>query len=301
MTDAYFEDSQSIQYSTTPRNLFYCFNNSSLTNDLPILAHWHYYIEILYVTKGYGTIIINGQKFILHNGDLIFIFPRDVHSMDVIDDHVFSYNVIKFDPALLYTSPYDVFVFKNFVPILAPILPAHKYYPRNILSDFKRETIQKILSTYDSKPYGYELIIQSDLLLLYVSFINDLKDHDINIQQLLHHQSDFTSIMPAFEYIHLNYQHPLTAKEVASTCHLSYSYFSRKFKEVSGIPFTKYLNFVRITEAEKLLLDMNMSVTDISYHVGFSDTSYFIQQFKQFKDITPKQFVKLLIRNGDNT
>jgi AraC-like DNA-binding protein len=59
-----------------------------------------------------------------------------------------------------------------------------------------------------------------------------------------------------------------------------------------GKTFTNYLNYIRITEAEKLLLTTDKSMTEIALEVGFSSSSYFIQQFRQYKDISPFQFRK---------
>ncbi len=128
----------------------------------------------------------------------------------------------------------------------------------------------------------------------YANKLNDLgyplfNEHIIN--------EDLSNITPAFEYINEHYSDDITAKSVAEHCHLSYSYFSRQFKKITGIAFTQYLNFLRITEAEKMLLDQHISITDIGFAVGFTDTSYFIKQFKRFKKMTPKKFVQL-IRDG---
>jgi AraC-like DNA-binding protein len=59
-----------------------------------------------------------------------------------------------------------------------------------------------------------------------------------------------------------------------------------------GKTFTNYLNYIRITEAEKLLLTTEMTMTEIAQETGFSSSSYFIQQFKQYKNISPSQFRK---------
>ena len=71
---------------------------------------------------------------------------------------------------------------------------------------------------------------------------------------------------------------------------MSTSYFSRFFNSAVGMGFTEYLTFVRITEGERLIVSTDMSITDISSRVGFSNPSYFITQFrKQFK-VSPKKY-----------
>lgn len=101
-----------------------------------------------------------------------------------------------------------------------------------------------------------------------------------------------TPILNAHAHIDLNYKYDITAESAAKICNMSYSYFSRFFKTVMKKTFNEYLNFIRIVEAEKLLLTTNLNITEIAHETGFSTSSYFIQQFKRHKKISPKQFKK---------
>jgi AraC-like DNA-binding protein len=56
--------------------------------------------------------------------------------------------------------------------------------------------------------------------------------------------------------------------------------------------FSDYVNFMRVTKAANMLTTTDESVTDIGLTVGFSTTSYFIEQFKSFKELTPLQYRK---------
>lgn len=288
--NVYFEDAQSPKISNSPKHKFYCFYTEA--KDLPIAPHWHYYIEMLYVVKGKGQTIINGDTFILSEGDLLFSLPKDVHSINALENQAFKYAVIKFDPEILYDLPYDSFMLKHITPVLTPVPPKLKFYKNGSFSE--SNTIQKVMDIFQAKPYGYEFMVKSKLLTFYQIFVNDLKRKGIDLLDYNLADTDYSTIIIAFEYIHNNFYNECSAEDVANYCHLSYSYFSRQFKKVSGITFTKYLNFVRITEAERLLLKRNMSITDIGFAVGFKDTSYFIRQFKSFKQYTPKQFLKII-------
>jgi len=77
---------------------------------------------------------------------------------------------------------------------------------------------------------------------------------------------------------------------MATLCNLSYSYFSRLFTKIMKRSFREYLNYIRILNAEKLLTTSELNITEIAMMVGFSTSSYFIQQFKHYKEISPKQY-----------
>ena len=52
----------------------------------------------------------------------------------------------------------------------------------------------------------------------------------------------------------------------------------------------EYLNHIRITAAEKLLIQTDMPITRIAMECGFNDSNYFAAVFKKIKGITPKKF-----------
>ena len=67
-------------------------------------------------------------------------------------------------------------------------------------------------------------------------------------------------------------------------------YVSRSFKEQMGINFTSYLHNVRMQRACSLLLSTDMSVTQVSYSVGYQNTAYFHRTFKKIIGVTPYNF-----------
>ncbi len=290
--EGYFEDAASIDYSLTQKYPFYCFTNSSWQNIFPMEAHWHYYVEILYCTLGIGKVIINGYTYEFCQGDIIFTFPRDVHTINTISGRPFEYIVIKLDPEFLFDMPKDAFMFKHFRQLVAPV-PADLQLIHN-LEGFNHDCLRQIHDLFVNRPYMFEWQAKSLIFSFFFTFSHYLRQQGYSINGDTMSTEDFSSITPAFEYIHNNFTNPITAADTASHCHLSYSYFSRQFKKITGITFTQYLNFIRITEAEKLLLGRKDSVTDISYKVGFTDTSYFIKQFKAHKKMTPKKFLQLV-------
>ena len=56
------------------------------------------------------------------------------------------------------------------------------------------------------------------------------------------------------EYIHLNYQEPITLDVLAAFSHMHRNYISRIFKEATGMTFTKYLTFYRIEQSKSCWL-----------------------------------------------
>lgn len=101
------------------------------------------------------------------------------------------------------------------------------------------------------------------------------------------------AVADACRYIDANYNEPLTLEGVADIYRLNPSYFSNKFKSVNGIGFKKYLNNVRIMRAEKLLLETDMSITEIATKCGYETGNYFGDAFRRINKCSPSQFRKM--------
>ncbi len=94
----------------------------------------------------------------------------------------------------------------------------------------------------------------------------------------------------AKKYILENYREEIRLETVAKAVHLSPSYFSAIFKKTTGCSFARYLSKVRISKAQELLENTDLSVTDIALQVGFNDPAYFAAVFKRETRITPLMY-----------
>ena len=86
--------------------------------------------------------------------------------------------------------------------------------------------------------------------------------------------------------------------EALTLCFLSrrlgYSefYTTRKFKEISGIPFRDYLQLRKLAFALKEVRDSEKSILDIAFDYGFSSHEAFTRAFKRTYGVTPSEYRK---------
>ena len=78
-------------------------------------------------------------------------------------------------------------------------------------------------------------------------------------------------------------------QELANRCGMSYSNFAKVFKEQFGRSCKEYLEYIRISKAEELVLYSDYDISYIAQETGFADSSHFIRIYKKFKEETPKQ------------
>lgn len=92
------------------------------------------------------------------------------------------------------------------------------------------------------------------------------------------------------DYTMMNYSQDITIEETAALCGYSKSYFCKWFKTMTGMTYFTHLNEVRNMHA-CLLLKSGKSVTECCSLCGFSNLSYFVQQFKKKHNMTPREYV----------
>lgn len=133
-------------------------------------------------------------------------------------------------------------------------------------------------SRFDEYSEHFERCYLEELLLMLMrhSVMNEKEPDLLNSRD--------ADILLATRYIYNNFRKPLTLEEVSSVASLSPTYFSKKFKLITGMGFKEYLNYVRLKHAQTALLTTNSSITDIALEYGFNDSNYFKDLFKKYTE-----------------
>jgi len=100
------------------------------------------------------------------------------------------------------------------------------------------------------------------------------------------------NLVQVYEHVYKNFDQPITLNEIAALAHMNPSAFSRYFKRVNRMTFSRYLNEIRIGYACKLLLEAKYNIATVCYDAGFNNISNFNRQFKAIKGMSPSTFIK---------
>ena len=93
-------------------------------------------------------------------------------------------------------------------------------------------------------------------------------------------------------YLVVNHTKKISSKDVCEHFSCSRSYMSREFNRYTGKTMREYLTELRIKDALTLLENSSLSVSEISYSVGFNDSNYFSSVFKSNIGISPQEYRK---------
>lgn len=97
-------------------------------------------------------------------------------------------------------------------------------------------------------------------------------------------------IKEVVSYVSTNFKEDITLSKLAEHVHVNSTYLSTLFKQEMGIPFTTYLNNIRLSHSEELLRTSYHSITEICLMVGFTSPSYFTKVFKKHYGIGPREY-----------
>lgn len=83
---------------------------------------------------------------------------------------------------------------------------------------------------------------------------------------------------------------PISLHDMSRVAYLSTFHFNRVFHQITGLPPNKFVSAMRLDEAKRLLLNTQMSVTDICFEVGYTSLSTFTRLFNQRVGLGPREF-----------
>ena len=269
-------------------------NADSFPRSFPL--HWHKYIEIIALPEDANisqlpTLRINQTTYRLNPGDILLIWPGEVHeTVENVDGQLIG---LQFSPTIFNGLP-------DFTPFLNLFRTYHHIrqfstpeLAQNMLVHIQHMfSVQKKQQTFS----GVEtLICLYEMFMDFGTYIEDTIPKDT---QQYSSETDKTveKINIACSYIIDNCEHDLTLESAADYIGFSACYFSRIFKKITNYNFVEYLTLQRIKRAQLLLSDFDVSITEISYQAGFKSISTFNRVFRQYKGCSPSEYRKYYIK-----
>lgn len=252
------------------------------------LVHWHDCCEMELVLSGRGTHTINGHVYPFRPGDLYFFTQADYHSICV--EEPIELIGFMFDESLLDETLFSSILSAEMTNanLLVTLTGDHLIRTEGYFSTL----LQEISNT--PAQIQSELYIKNLLNCIVIELLRHARDaHHITADRQL--------ITSAILYLHRHYSEPITLTSLANYLHLAPGYLSTYFKNNAGRSFKDYLIDLRLRHACRLLVNTNMSVTDICFSCGFSSYSHFMRTFRTHYDTSPLQFRRYHQDNIKNT
>ena len=110
-------------------------------------------------------------------------------------------------------------------------------------------------------------------------------------------EAGLRQVAEAKQYISAHLHEPLQLSDIARRLYLSTAYFSRLFKEKTGMTFSEYLAGCRVERARRLLATTDLSVSEVAAAIGYQEANSFSRLFKTRTGQTPSDYRASLHRS----
>lgn len=253
--------------------------------------HIHDNYEIYYLLEGERNYFIEKQTYLVREGSLVFVNRHLIHNTGVSHSSYHDRILIE-----LQAEPFSTFFNCTQEVTLSDFFRSHTGVVE--LDAARRTYIEALLEgihqDLKDKDTGYRLSVYSRLSsLLLCAMRCPLKKptylHSMNIYK----NNKYTKVDEVATYIAANFATVSSLGGLAEHFYISRSYLSRVFKEVTGFTVSEYINTARIRQAQKLLEDSSLNISEISRETGYETVTYFEKIFKKHTGITPLKYRRL--------
>lgn len=251
------------------------------------ICHWHLDFEFNYVLKGKMNFYVDGQEYIVREGEGIFVNSNRLHygySKDKTECDMFC---ILFPPTLLngcnYLSEKYVYPFfsdSNNKSLLLQRDGGWQEEIANIMLSF--------LHLFEAKQNGFEL----EVLLGCWKIFYLLHKNAASIPQTKEiNRKDIECLEKMLYYIQQHYAEKCSLEEIALAGTVCRSKCFQLFKENLHTTPVNFLTDYRLRKSIELL-STEKNITEIAYACGFCSTSYYTKIFGKFFNCTPTEYKK---------
>ncbi len=261
-------DSQSFSLSTRlfAANLYSSRDHWQVQNALCNFTKFHYIVD------GQLSIVANGERFILNSGDFLILPAGTKHDISLIDDK----------KCLLYFADVSLHFDDNeFLTVLDT-----PYFVRVGLTNEMFNIFEDIIGTLSVENNHLISVKQSylisKLLLVFFEHCDDTR--------MLERKPQQDAVYQTIDFIKQHYTEKLTVKQLAQMAFLSTTYYSIRFKSLTGLSPIQYVNSLRIKKAQELLETTDMSLNEIVDTINFGDLAQFCKAFKKYCGHTPTKY-----------
>lgn len=166
--------------------------------------------------------------------------------------------------------------------------PSFGLFSNKIRDDLTiNECISKLIKEFVVKKSGYELAIKSHIYWLLTLLFRNHKEEVLTQKKYEIRSKNLERFNKILKYIEDNYAEKLAIDNLARNANMSTSNFCHLFKKMTCKTLIEYVNNLRINNAENLLRNTDMNISEVAMVVGFNDINYFSRIFKKYKKIAP--------------
>lgn len=258
-------------------------------NDFYRHYHRHNEIQITYILKGQGSVVIGNliqpffedEIFIIKANDPhIFIKDQQAAADELIHViHIF----VAFDQLQPLFNLQEIHGIRSFFQALDSSKKLSPEYSIGYRSVFRsllgKEGLAKLMSVLEI--FGFLARSDKQMISLYSGLQETHFNDKVGVR-----------INAVLRYSLENYNKEISIDEVAKLIHMTPSAFCKYFKRHTMKTYVTFLNEIRIEKACQLLINRSTeNISEVAYQCGFNTVVHFNRVFKNILRSSPSEFI----------
>ncbi len=270
--------------------------------------HWHDAVEILYFRKGTFQLSVDTRQYTICGETFCFIESERLHSIRSEADYL--EHALLFDPSFLSASHPD----EADSSLLDPLLHRQLTFPLLLSCDSPafeeiRSEYQKLLQIFNTFGVANEdqvtLSAPASQLRVRAGLLNILAAlYEQDLLQVSSGKADprIHALKEVMLYIQEHFDAKIYIRDLAQIMNMNEQYFCRYFHKATGKTAVSYINEIRIRRAMLILSrspDKYVSITEAASLCGFGNMGYFIESFRHLTGMSPSDYRKRILAQGN--
>ena len=273
MLDAYKELTPVVYGENAVKHLY---AECETPGKLCFFMHWHDRMELLCVIKGSLELHVEERQFTLREGQIAVFGPQQMHGgfagSEGVVYHTIMFDVEKFCNGTIAAEKY-----------LVPLCQKKLGFQQNIEDERLRKCVYRLVETLADREEENPLLSVS-IIYEMLGILYRYRDQSARV---IHRQNKgFGEIL---EYVNACYTQKISPREISLKFGYNEAYFCRRFREITGLTFTRYIQALRMEHAQKLLQNTKYEIGIVAWECGYEDVSYFSNCFKKHFGYRPTE------------
>ena len=257
----------------------------------------HDFWEMVYIDRGEIVCTADQRQFVLKGGELTFHKPNEFHAIRSNGTVAPNVSIMTFeskDPFMKHFEEKIIRLSSEEKTLLSMLF-------REGLSAYemvdKRNPLLQQLKRVENAPFGSSQMTKN---LLEIFLITLHRNTDVLAKQSRYHYkvngvSIPLQVKELVDFLQETVYERLTVKEIARRMGKSISTVKSLFASYQSGGMMRYVNYLKIEEAKKLIREGAYNVTQISELLHFDTPQYFSITFKRFVKMSPQEYKKSIL------
>ncbi len=247
--------------------------------------HGHSFYHLVFFTQGAGKQAIDFTNFLVKPGQIYFMNPGQVHNWQFsgeVDGYIVNFSEHFFDSFLKEPNYLDRFpFFGGYGEDQVINLTGH------CLTEVTKLFEGLLIELNPVKNHATEMI-RTLLLQIFITVTRQIEP--ARLKQLS--KPGFTTLRNFQKLVNENYIKLKLPSEYAARLYVTPNYLYALCRDLLGKSAGEIIRDRIMLEAKRLLINADISITEIALQLNFQDNSYFTKFFKKYASKTPEEFRK---------